>query len=176
MGIKKKYIIIQCRVGSKRLPNKILLKINNKYLIEFMIKNLKRLGKNYEIIICAPDTKKDKIFKKISNKLGIKYYFGSEKNVLQRYYFAAKKFNAETIIRLTSDCPLIDINLIKKITNLYEQNNYDYVSNVNPPTFPDGMDVEVFNFKTLKSIYKATDKDDKEHVTKLIRYSNNFKN
>ena len=108
--------------------------------------------------------------------MGIKYYFGSEKNVLQRYYFAAKKFNAETIIRLTSDCPLIDINLIKKITNLYEQNNYDYVSNVNPPTFPDGMDVEVFNFKTLKKVfYKATDKDDKEHVTKLIRYSNNFK-
>ena len=176
MGIKKKYIIVQCRVGSKRLPNKILLKIQNKTLIEFMIRNLKRLGKNYEIIICAPDTKKDKIFKKISNKLGIKYYFGSEKNVLERYYFAAKKFNAKTIIRLTSDCPLIDINLINRITNLYEQNNYDYVSNINPPTFPDGMDVEVFNFKTLKKVfYRATDKEDKEHVTKLIRYSNNFK-
>ena len=100
--------------------------------------------------------------------------FWKWKNVLERYYLAAKKFKANTIIRLTSDCPLTDIKLLKRISDIFAKGNYDYVSNVNPPTFPDGLDIEVFNFKTLKKLRKAK-RNTKEHVTKYMRSSDEFR-
>ena len=94
--------------------------------------------------------KNNSVLKKLLIKNNIDFFAGSEKNVLERYYKAALKFKGKNIIRITSDCPLIDAKLVDQTIKLYENSNSDYTSNCYPRSFPDGLDVEVFSFKALK--------------------------
>ena len=99
-------------------------------------------------------------------KKNIPVYRGSLNDVLARFYFASKKFRIKDIVRITSDCPLIDPMTIDKVCKIYSKNKYDYVSNTIKPTFPDGLDVEIFNFKTLEKTFKKfKSKYNREHVT-----------
>ena len=110
-----------------------------------------------------------KLFKYLKTIKNIKIYRGSENDVLLRYFTAAKKFNSDIIARITADCPLIDPYMLDKILIYYKKNNYDYISNIRPRSFPDGLDIEVFNFKTLKYAFKnSKSKADREHVTKFM--------
>ena len=106
------------------------------------------------------------------NKYKIRFFSGGEKNVLKRYYDAAEKFNLDVIVRITSDCPLIDPGLIKIMLKYFNEKKIDYLSNTLPPNvsnWPDGSDIEIFNFKTLKRLIKLGRKqEDKEHVTNFI--------
>ena len=103
-------------------------------------------------------------------------FLGSENDVLDRYYKAAKKFNADIIVRICGDCPFIDPFIIDEILDLFKNNNYDYISNTIKPTFPDGFDVEVFNFSVLKEVWgKAKKEYEREHVTPYILNSKKFK-
>lgn len=144
--------IIQARTGSTRLPRKVLLEVCGLSLLEHEILRVKRASLLDKIVVATTDKKQDDPIALIAKKSGVEIFRGNENDVLDRYYRAAIKFKAETIVRLTGDCPLLDPKIIDKVIKYYFDNRekFDYVSNVRPGTYPDGMDVEVFSFKALK--------------------------
>ena len=155
-----KLIIIQARMGSKRLPGKVLRKINNRPLLGYQIERVK-LAKNYDnLVVATTELEKDKLIVEFCKKNNVDFFLGDEKNVLKRFYDCASYYNAKTIIRLTADCPLVDGKVVDKVIDLYEKNKVDYAANTIPPNtrkWPDGSDVEVFSFKALKEAFeKAT--------------------
>lgn len=175
--------IVQARLNSTRLPNKILFKIKNKTMIEIIYKRLKKSKTLNDIIFAIPDDKKNKKLENLLKNLKIKYFKGSNSNVLERYYQTATNFGAKNIVRVTSDCPLIDTTILDKMVRIFKKKNIDYISNNNPPSFPHGMDLEIFKYKVLnKAFHKAKSKRDKEHVTYYITRNKrkfkikNFKN
>lgn len=161
--------IIQARVGSGRLPKKVLKPILGKTAIEREIERIKKSALCQKIILAIPEGKDNDILEKIGKKAGILVFRGSENNVLDRFYQAAKAFALEDIIRLTGDCPLFDWKICDEVISFYLDNKFDYVSNVRPPTFPDGLDIEIFSFKGLEKTWQnAKLKSEKEHVTSYI--------
>lgn len=163
-------VIIQVRVGSQRLPKKVLKKILGKPMILYVLKRVKRIKNIEQIVIATTIQKEDDIIVKIAKENGIAVFRGSEIDVLDRYYNCAKKFNADPIIRITSDCPLIDPFLVDDILEFYMKHNFDYVSNTIVPTYPDGLDIEIFSFKTLENAaINAKMRSEREHVSPYIK-------
>ena len=177
--VKKKIIcIIQARYSSTRFPGKILKKINKKLtILEFLIERLKKSNHISEIVVACSNNPKDKIIIDICNKMNVRYFRGSENNVLDRYYKASKKFNADIIIRITSDCPLMDPVLIDNFINIFlQKKNLDYLSNTIERTFPDGLDIEIFTNKSLHTAWiKSSNAFEKEHVTPFLSTNKNIK-
>ncbi len=162
-------IIIQARTNSKRLPEKVLKKIGNKTVLEHLITRLKKLKPYKNIIISTSRNKNDKKIINISKNLKCKYFLGNEKNVLERFYFTAKKFKIKNIIRISADSPFIDPKIVNKAIRLFNSGKYDVVTNLLNPTYPKGMSVEILNFNTLHISYLCAQRsDEKEHVTKFI--------
>ena len=156
-------------MGSTRLPGKVLMELEGKPLLQRVVERVKRAKKIDEIIIATTKNKEDKKLTEFAEKLKVKSYAGSEDDVLDRYYQAAKKFGAENIVRITSDCPLIDPEIVDDIISYYLNNDFDYVSNTISPTYPDGLDTEVFSFKALERAWKEAKKGfEREHVTPYI--------
>jgi spore coat polysaccharide biosynthesis protein SpsF len=156
-------------MGSTRLPGKVLKEVNNETLLEHMIKRVKKSTKIDEIIVATTILESDDRIVDLCSKIGIKTYRGSEKNVLSRYYEAAKANHANVIVRLTSDCPVIDPFVIDRCIELYQKDQCDYVSNSLERSYPRGMDVEVFSFKSLETAYfNAKEMLELEHVTPYI--------
>lgn len=176
-------IIVQARTGSKRFPNKILKKINKISILEFLIKRLLLCFTNKEIFIATTTKKNDRKIVNIAKNFNLNFYRGSEGDVSLRYLNCAKKYKIKNIIRITSDCPLIDPFLILKMKKKFYINKLDYLSNTLPltkSTFPNGSDVEIFTFKALKKsrkyLNKGIHKSSKEHVTNIFwREKNLFK-
>lgn len=165
-------VIVQARTSSTRLPEKVL-----KYLpydsditvLEQVIRRLKRSKKLNKIIIATTTDENDKKIVDIAKKENVAWFRGSKDNVLERYYLAAKENNLDVIVRITSDCPCIDPNIIDIIIEWHLKGNLDYTSNTSIRTFPDGLDVEVFSFNALENCQNhAENKLEKEHVTKYI--------
>lgn len=168
--------IIQARLGSTRLPNKVVKKIVGKTMIEILLTRLSQSKKINQIIVAAPLSKLNDSLQVLVESLGYECFRGEEKDVLTRYYEAAKKFNADTIIRITGDCPLVDSDLVDDCIKKFEFLKLDYLSNTVPETYPDGLDVEVLTFSSLeKANNEARLSYDREHVTSYIRESTNFK-
>ena len=166
---KKIAVIVQARITSTRLPGKVLMKIKKKQMLWHVINRLKLSKKINEIILAISNRKDDDILEEFAKKNNIKYFRGSRDNVLLRYYGAAKKFQPDIIVRITSDCPLIDPGIIDLVIKRHIKTKADYTSNVFKRTFPRGLDVEVFNFEVLEKICKKTSKKyEKEHVTPYI--------
>ncbi len=162
--------IVQARVGSSRLPGKVLKKINKKETILILLKRLSKSKKIHDMIVAIPKKKKDDQLYRILIKNNYKVFRGDENNVLKRYYNCAKKFDLKNILRITGDNPLVDPMLVDKIVGIYQKKNFDYVSNIEKRTFPKGLDVEVFSFDALKIAYfNAKNKFDREHVTPYLR-------
>ena len=163
-------IIIQARLNSSRLKNKILKKISqNLTVLDFLIiRLLKKFDKNKIIFTIAKNPDNFKI-KKILDKYNIRYFQGPRNNVLKRYFDCAKKFKINHIIRVTSDCPLVDPYLVKNMYKSFKKNRLDYLANTLPERekkYPDGSDIEIFTFSALKKLCKLKlNKDDREHVT-----------
>lgn len=171
-------VIIQARLGSSRLPGKILRNYKHYNLLNVLIQRLKRSKKVKDIIIATTTQKEDDKIVKFCVNNSIKYFRGSKNNVLRRYYDASKKFNVKNIIRITSDCPLIDPIILDKMILEFKKKKLDYLSNTypEPSTYPDGMDIEIFTFNSLKFANKySTKKSEKEHVTMHIRRQKKFK-
>lgn len=164
--------IVQARTSSTRLPNKILKKLpysNDITCLSQVIKRLKKSKKLNDIIIATTKEKEDNESVNIAKKENAKYFRGSKENVLSRYYFAAKENNIDLIVRITSDCPCIDAEIVDLVINEYLNKRADYTSNSLVRTYPHGLDVEVFNFNTLEKAHKSSTKDyEKEHVTPYI--------
>lgn len=173
-------VILQARTSSSRLPGKVLKPILDKPMILRQIERLARSKKIGKLILATSIDKSDDELVKICLENNIECFRGSLENVLERFYFTAEKYKPDTVVRLTGDCPLIDSNIIDKVIEFYQNNRFEYVSNTIPPTFPDGMDVEVFSFNSLKTAYEnATLPSEIEHVTPYIRThfaTGNFEN
>lgn len=170
---KKITIIIQARMGSSRLPGKMAMPIvDNKGALELMLERVKCVQVPHQLMVATTFLKEDDILEKICKKLKVTCYRGHPTDVLDRYYNAALSTDEkpDTIVRLTGDCPLHDPYVIEQVIQQYLSKNSDYVSNVSPPTFPDGLDVEVFSFAALKNAYQHAKKEiEREHVTPYIR-------
>jgi len=176
---RKKYnnlgIFIQARLGSTRFPQKIIYKADSKKnVIDYLITRLLKVFDKEQIYILTTKKIKDKKFcYNLANKYEINFFFGSENNLLKRYYDCAKKFKIKKIIRITSDCPLVDPFLIKSfIRKSNDHKNYDYYTNCAPyesRSYAVGSDIEIVNFNILKKIIKKNNSIyDKEHITPLL--------
>lgn len=163
-------IVSQARCGSTRLPGKVLKTILDKPMLWYLVKRIEQIKTPHKLIIATGNIKSNQPIINFAKSLNINYFAGSEEDVLDRYYQTAKRFKGDIIVRITSDCPLIDPDLIEQGLKIYLNGNYDYVSNVDPPTYPDGFDLEVFSFKVLKVAWKrAKLQSEREHVTPYIR-------
>lgn len=162
---KKLVAIIQARFNSSRLPGKVLKLIKGISFLELQIRRLKYSKRIDEIVLALPNNNSSEPLIKLANKIKISYILGNEENLLSRYKKAAIKTNADYIVRITSDCPLISPYILDEMVNLIFKKKYDIITNVLPPSWPDGLDLNVFNKKILfEACSNAVLKSDKEHV------------
>lgn len=162
-------VIIQARMSSTRFPGKVLKKLHNKPLLQWMIDRVTQSLLVDKIIIATSTCNDDDPIEEWCTINGHHCYRGDLDNVLSRFYHAATRYNAKTIVRLTADCPIIDSKVIDEHIHFYHEHNFDYVSNGPLMTYPDGMGVEVFSYDTLQKTYKnASLLSEKEHVTAYI--------
>ncbi|MDP6178273.1 MAG: glycosyltransferase family protein, partial [Desulfatiglandales bacterium] len=166
--------IIQARMSSTRLPGKALLEAVGKPLILLMLERVSRCKRIDRLWLATSKEKADDPLSGCVEKAGYKVFRGSLENVLSRYWHIGEMEKAGAIVRLTGDCPLHDPEVIDLVIDHFLKNrkNVDYVSNVLPPTYPDGLDTEVFTFSVLDLAHKnATSQFDLEHVVPYIRRS-----
>ena len=162
---KKVGCIILARTNSRRLPNKVLLPVLGKPILYWLIKRIKKIRSIDKIILATTLNKSDDILVNFAIKNKIKFFRGSENNVVKRLYDAAKKFNLKNILEITGDCPIIDINIIEQLLDIYKKNSVEYVNNCNYRSYPDGMDVQIFDLNALKKTIKQTKKKiELEHI------------
>lgn len=168
--MKNKIVAIcQARLGSTRLPGKIMLSINRMTLLEIFICRLQKSQLLDEIIIATSTNPQDDIIVEECKRIGVKYFRGDELNVLSRYYNCAKEYNADTIVRVTSDCPLIDSEILDEGIKSHIKNKVDYTSNSIENSFPHGFDYQIITFKALEESYNnATQPEEFEHVVPYI--------
>lgn len=167
----KTTIVIQARMTSTRLPGKVLKEVLGKPLLEYQIERLRRVKSADEIVIATTINETDQPILDLCNKLSVPYYRGPEDDVLARYYGAAKQYKADIVVRITSDCPLIDPVVVERVIMFFKNHypKYDYVSNCLERTYPRGMDTEVFSFQALsEAFFEAKARPDREHVTPFI--------
>ncbi len=175
--VKKNFLaIIQARYDSYRLPGKICKKIvKNLSVIEIIISRLKKSKKIDQIVVSTSNNINDKKIIEICKKFKIRYFIGSENDVLDRFYKTALKFRAKNILRITGDCPMVDPFMVDKFIEKFVLLKPDYLSNTIKPTYPDGLDLEIFSFNTLKKTWKnCKDKHDREHVTQYMIKNKKF--
>tara|TARA_B100000989_G_scaffold261931_1_gene213186 strand:+ start:747 stop:1436 length:690 start_codon:yes stop_codon:yes gene_type:complete len=166
----KIYVGIQARLSSRRVPQKMLKKINGEYLISYLIKRLKRTIFKDNFFVLTSKNEDDKRLVDYCIKNKIKYFTGSLNNVFSRFYEFANYNKLDSIIRISGDSPLIDPLLLDKMFNYYKQDpKLDLLTNVFPRTFPSGQSIEIFSYRAFKKInnYILT-KGQKEHVTKFF--------
>lgn len=165
--------IIQARMGSSRLPGKVLMQLSDKSVLGHIIDRIKRCKNIDDIIVATSIEATDNPIENECVSYGVKCFRGSEEDVLERLYLAAKEHSADAIVRITADCPLIDPLLVAEVAEIYNQNisRFDYGSNIDNVgarrTFPRGFDVEVFSFNALENAHKNTI-EHREHVTAYI--------
>jgi len=170
--------IIQARMGSSRLPGKTLIKLNQyRTTLDFVVNQLSFSALLDKIVIATTNLEQDNIIETNAKTLGIDCFRGSSDDVLDRYYHCAKKFQINTIVRITSDCPLIDPQIVDQVIRKYQSEDYDYVTNTLSRSYPIGTDVEIFSFEILEKTWqKAILPSEREHVTLFIRNKKlNFK-
>ena len=162
--------IIQARMGSTRLPNKVLLKLAGKTVLEHVVSRVKKSKFVDEVIVATTIDKKDLEIISHCASNGIRIFVGSETDVLDRYYQAARLLQPTNVIRITSDCPMIDPEIIDLIGRKHLEERADYTSNTIDETYPDGLDAEVTSFEALKTAWEqATLNSEREHVTPFIK-------
>jgi len=171
MKAKKVGIVIQARMGSTRLPGKVLKFLGEgEKVLDVLIKRVKLCKKVDDIIIATTPDKRNSLIIDVAKTHNVSYFIGSEENVLERYYKSAKEHNLDIVIRITSDCPFVDPKIVDDMIDFYLLNNYDYIKNIHETSnFPRGFDVEIFSLDVLEKVYSlAKNKKEKEHVTYYI--------
>ena len=166
---------VQARMGSIRFPGKVMMKVKEETLISILLKNLSKSKLINKIVLLTSVDTADDILVNHVESLDYEVFRGSEKNVIERFYLAAKKYDYQNIVRITGDCPLIDHEIVDRVISKFLTNKVDYCSNTQPPTWPDGLDVEIFSFNALvRSFNSNLSNYDKEHVTPFIRNNSEF--
>jgi len=163
--------ITQSRMGSTRLPGKVLKKVNDKTLLDYQLDSLQKSKLLTQVVVATTTESSDDAIVQFCEKRDQAYFRGSESNVLERYYLAAKKYKADVVVRITSDCPMIDVEIVDHVIQQFINNKVDYASNSLERTYPRGMDTEVFTMKALEMAYSgATEQKEFEHVTPYIYF------
>lgn len=163
--------LIQARSGSSRFPKKILMPLCGKTLIQRMIERIQEAKLTGTIVVITTTDSSDDIIENICTENGINFYRGHPTDLLDRHFKAALEYNADAVVKIPSDCPLIDPGVIDRVLKYYSDNSgtYDYVSNLHPATYPDGNDVEVMSMPSLKIAWENASKDfEREHTTPYI--------
>jgi len=173
--VKNIVAIVQARMGSTRFPNKVMQLIDEVPLIEILLHRLSKSQQINKIILATSKDPRNQPLIDHVKTLGYSVYQGSENDVLDRYYQAAREAQATEIVRITGDCPLISPDLVDQLIKLFHSEKADYASNTNPPTYPDGLDISVCTFKALEAAWSQADTDfDREHVMPFIINSDEF--
>jgi len=168
--------IVQARMGSLRFPGKVMQLVTDKTVIEVLIDRLKKSKRLDEIVVATTTEHSDNALTGFLEAKKISVVRGARDDVLGRYVKAAKIMKAGVVVRITGDCPLVDCELVDDLVADYQKGGADYVSNIDPPSFPDGLDVEVFSFEALlKADAKAKEKYQREHVTPFLRNNDLFR-
>ena len=161
--------IVQARMGSERLPGKVMLPLNGKPIIHIIMDALKKAKLVTKSIVATSKKSRDDVLADYLKENNIEFFRGSENDVLSRFYNIAKNEKADLIVRITADCPLLDPAIVDKVISEFISHKPDYCSNVGTRTFPRGYDVEVFTFDVLEKMFNETqDPDDREHVTLFV--------
>jgi glutamate-1-semialdehyde-2,1-aminomutase len=163
-------------MGSTRLPGKVLSDITGEAMLGHIVSRISRSRMINQVIVATSTAHEDDLIGDYCNQKGFAVFRGSEGDVLDRYYQAAKTFAADTVVRITGDCPLIDAEVIDRVIAAYLSDNCDYASNILVCTYPDGLDAEVFSFSALETAWRdARRTSDREHVTPFLRSSGRFR-
>lgn len=161
--------VLQARASSRRLPGKVLKPILGKPMLRHQIERILRAKLLGRLVLATSVNPEDDAVAAIGDACGVTVYRGSLDDVLDRFYKAAEPHSPSHVVRLTGDCPLADPEIIDAVTRKAVNEGYDYTSNTNPPTFPDGLDVEVATFAALQVAWReATSKSDREHVMPFL--------
>ncbi len=163
--------IIQARTGSTRLPGKILLPLAGKELLARMLERVAHAAEIDRLIVATTWNQADDEVVKICRREGFPCFRGHETDLLDRHFRAASDWAADAVVKIPSDCPLIDPRVIDRVISLYRENShrFDYVSNLHPPTYPDGNDVEVMSMSVLETAWREAEKNfEREHTTPFI--------
>ena len=167
--------LVQARMGSIRLPNKVMKPIQGVPMIELLLKRLSQAREINLIVVATSVDPRNMPLVAHVNQLGYACEQGSENDVLERFVNAAKAHQADVVVRITGDCPLVDPALVDEVIRGFKAAGVDYFSNISPPTFPDGLDIEVFTFKALEQASQQTcEPYDREHVTPYLRDARRF--
>jgi glutamate-1-semialdehyde 2,1-aminomutase len=171
----KTVALVQARMGSVRLPNKVMQLVAGKPLIEVLLQRLSASRQIDQIVLATSIAPINDSLASQVEALGFRVFRGSENDVLDRFYQAARQFQADVVVRITGDCPLIDPALVDDVIDAYHQRKVDYATNANPPSYPDGLDAEVFSFSALsRAWHEAKQPHEREHVTPFIEESGLF--
>lgn len=167
--------IVQARMGSTRLPNKVMKKINGVPMIELLLNRLSQSKELDQVLVATSIDAKNNLLVKHVRALGYVCEQGSEDDVLERYVKAAKAHQADVVVRITGDCPLVDPELVDECIRRFRRDHVDYFSNTNPPSYPDGLDIEVVALAALEQAMCESNKAfDREHVTPYVREIGRF--
>jgi spore coat polysaccharide biosynthesis protein SpsF (cytidylyltransferase family) len=162
--------ILQARMGSTRFPSKVLKEIKGKSLLELYVNRVSPSRKIQKIIIATTDKPADEQIEKLAAKIGVECFRGSENDLLDRYYQCAKKFEVDVIVRLTPDDPFVDHEVIDRAIEIFIKDNVDFVTNHFDPTYPEGLDIEVYSFAAMERSWKeAKLLSEREHVFPYIQ-------
>lgn len=169
-GTLKALGIVQARMGSSRLPGKVLYEIAGHTMLWHVVSRARQCALLDEVMVATTSCLADDPIAGFCERENILCFRGSEADVLDRYYRAASSREASVIVRITADCPTLDPDVVTKVVRAFLDGEWDYVSNTNPPTYPDGLDTEVFSLAALETAWhKATWQSEREHVTPYIR-------
>ncbi|MCD1260833.1 glycosyltransferase family protein [Paenibacillus athensensis] len=161
--------IIQARMGSSRLPGKVLKRLGDRTVLAHVVQRLQRVPQLSQIVIATTDLTQDDAIAEESIVLNTCVFRGSEWDVLSRYYEAALLYKADAVVRITSDCPFIDPEIVNEMISIFHQSKVDYINNFTKRTFPRGLDAELFTMNALQSAHdEATHVEHREHVTPYI--------
>jgi glutamate-1-semialdehyde 2,1-aminomutase len=167
--------IVQARMGSTRLPNKVMKLINGVPMIGLLLNRLSRAKEIDQIVLATSVDPRNLPLAEFVRSIGYECEQGSENDVLERYVQAAKRHGADVVVRITGDCPLVDPHLVDECARRFQAGSLDYFSNIAPPTYPDGLDIEVVTLAALQRAQRESDKPfDHEHVTPYVRESGLF--
>ena len=168
--------VVQARMGSTRLPGKVMKPLAGRTLIEVLVSRLRKAKTLDEVLVATTTEKTDDVLADHCKSKKIPVFRGSSEDVLKRYVDACRKYSASVVVRITGDCPLVDPQLVDSLIRSFAKQKVDYLSNTNPPSYPDGLDIEVF---TIEALEKAADRaslgPQREHVTPYIYQSGHFK-
>jgi spore coat polysaccharide biosynthesis protein SpsF (cytidylyltransferase family) len=168
--------VIQARMGSTRLPGKTLADLVGRPVLWHVVQRTRRARRVDEVVVATSTVPTDDPLERFCSQAGIPVFRGSENDVLDRVYQAAREHRADAVVRVTGDCPLIDPDVINRVLELHAGGDYDYVSNVIHYTYPDGLDVEALGMTTLTRAWQEAAKpSEREHVTSYVRFSEKFR-